>query len=546
MAAQQHKIMRQVLELHGCAPDDAPRLQSELRETYYRRLVPLIDKVCSDLGSPGRVERIETLEVDLGEVALDELEGALAGRFEAAFSRALAGAIGAGAPRGDAELEAFASFIRTGSVPWWADLSDRDLLEAGLQSLLARDPQALRRAIQAAPDQERMRRRLALAYSDASLDRLLALIAPSSAAAFPGLGTAWPRLLESASVGRGHPARSGRNFWWEELLRAAQTQAAASGAPLFLRAILARIARRLAIGYPALVADLRGTLDGGSPPAPREVRAVVEELWRQLEGEDDSGPRPDAAALAALERQLARLEAILAPHPALLARLQEARRLPAHLRARAAALLEASAFEAGVAGALPAAEALESHISKTKEKDQPAPASRFSDADELYVENAGLVILWPFLGSFFALLELLDEKKKFKDAAAMQRAAGLLQYLATGEAPAAEYLLPLNKVLCAMPLDEVFDFGPPLTDAEIEACDDLLGAVIQQAPILRSMSIAGFRASFLRRKGQLGARDGAWLLRVERETHDVVLDRFPWSRNLVKLPWMEAPMQVEW
>src|SRR6185503_233299 len=119
-------IMRQVLELHGGAPDDARRLQSELRETYYRRLLPLIDKVCSDLGAPGRVDRIETLEVDLGEVALEELEGALAGRFEAAFSRALAGAIGAGAARGDAELEAFASFIRTGAVPWWADLSDRD------------------------------------------------------------------------------------------------------------------------------------------------------------------------------------------------------------------------------------------------------------------------------------------------------------------------------------------------------------------------------------------------------------------------------------
>jgi hypothetical protein len=175
--------------------------------------------------------------------------------------------------------------------------------------------------------------------------------------------------------------------------------------------------------------------------------------------------------------------------------------------------------------------------------------SRFSDADELYVGNAGLVVLWPFLGRFFALQELLEENK-FKNPAALQRAAGLLQYVATGEdagdAAAPEYLLPLNKVLCGMPLDEVFDFGPPITDAEIEACDDLLGAVIQQAPILREMSVAGFRASFLLRKGQLSARDGNWLLRVERETHDVVLDRFPWGVNLVKLPWMEAMMQVEW
>src|SRR5258705_9927589 len=171
-APQQHKIMRQVLELHGCPEDEAPRLQSELRETYYRRLVPVIERICSQMGAPGRVHRIETLEVNLGEVPLDELEGALAGRFEAAFSRALASAIDTAAPRGDAELEAFESFVRTGTVPWWADLADRELLEAGLQSLMARDPQALRRAMQAVPHQERPRRPFALTYSDRPPQRL--------------------------------------------------------------------------------------------------------------------------------------------------------------------------------------------------------------------------------------------------------------------------------------------------------------------------------------------------------------------------------------
>ena len=60
------------------------------------------------------------------------------------------------------------------------------------------------------------------------------------------------------------------------------------------------------------------------------------------------------------------------------------------------------------------------------------------------------------------------------------------------------------------------------------------------------MSVRGFRGTFLLRKGQLSTRDGVWLLRVERQTYDVVLDRFPWSLNIVKLPWMEALMQVEW
>ena len=169
----------------------------------------------------------------------------------------------------------------------------------------------------------------------------------------------------------------------------------------------------------------------------------------------------------------------------------------------------------------------------------------FSDSDELYVNNSGLVILWPFLNRFFKHLGLVEEKK-FKDEAAVQRAVGLLQYLVSEDASPQEYLLPLNKVLCGMALDEVFDFGPPVTEVEIEECRQLLTLVIEHAPILRNMSVPGFRNTFLLRKGQLSARDGIWRLRVERETYDVVLDRFPWSVSWLRLPWMDFPMHVEW
>ena len=97
-----------------------------------------------------------------------------------------------------------------------------------------------------------------------------------------------------------------------------------------------------------------------------------------------------------------------------------------------------------------------------------------------------------------------------------------------------------------MDLDEVFDFGPPVTEAEAEECSRLLRAVIDHASILGEMSIDGFRGSFLLRKGLLGTRDGAWLLRVEQMTFDVVLERFPWSWTWIKLPWMEGPLRVEW
>ena len=105
--------------------------------------------------------------------------------------------------------------------------------------------------------------------------------------------------------------------------------------------------------------------------------------------------------------------------------------------------------------------------------------------------------------------------------------------LASGEPYPPEYLLPLNKLLCGMELAEVFDFGPPISAVEAQECDDLLGAVIAQAPILRDMSVPGFRGTFLLLPGLLRARDGAWLLQVERETYDIVLERFPWSWKLI-------------
>src|SRR5262249_32206541 len=156
-----------------------------------------------------------------------------------------------------------------------------------------------------------------------------------------------------------------------------------------------------------------------------------------------------------------------------------------------------------------------------------------------------LVILWPFLGYLFERLGLMHEKQ-FDDERARHRAVGLLQHVASGDLDPPEYQVVLAKVLCGMDVREGFDFGLPVAEVEAEECANLLTAAIAGAPILKEMSIDGFRGSFLIRKGTLGTRDGAWLLRVERASYDVVLDRFPWGMIWVRLPWMEAPLQVEW
>ncbi|HET7499528.1 MAG TPA: contractile injection system tape measure protein [Kofleriaceae bacterium] len=185
----------------------------------------------------------------------------------------------------------------------------------------------------------------------------------------------------------------------------------------------------------------------------------------------------------------------------------------------------------------------------------PRPVSRRSapppvhllhiDADEAYVQNAGLVVLWPFLRRLFERLELVADKQFVNDAA-RERAVGLLQHLATGDREPVEHDLPLTKVLCGLELCDLVELGPPVTDPEAEECTRLVSAAIAHAPILGDMSVSGFRTAFVLRNGVVTTRDGAWLLRVERVPGDVVLDRLPWGVSWIKLPWMEAPLGVEW
>ncbi len=93
---------------------------------------------------------------------------------------------------------------------------------------------------------------------------------------------------------------------------------------------------------------------------------------------------------------------------------------------------------------------------------------------------------------------------------------GVLQYLVTEDPAPPAYQVTLGKLLCGMELDEVFDFGPPVTEVEAEECSNLLRAVIGQAPILNDMSTAGFRGTFLLRRGAVSVSGDAWLLPVER------------------------------
>ncbi|NEP20291.1 MAG: hypothetical protein F6J97_26000, partial [Leptolyngbya sp. SIO4C1] len=164
----------------------------------------------------------------------------------------------------------------------------------------------------------------------------------------------------------------------------------------------------------------------------------------------------------------------------------------------------------------------------------------------LYLNQAGLVMLHPFLPPYFEEAGLL-EGDQFRNTDAQQIAIYLLQYLATRQTQPPEYELILPKLLCGWPLNEPIIASPALPPTALTETENLLQAVINHWEVLKSTSPDGLREGFLQREGKLTRTgDREWKLQVEKQAIDILLSRLPWGLSMVKLPWMDALLTVEW
>jgi len=163
--------------------------------------------------------------------------------------------------------------------------------------------------------------------------------------------------------------------------------------------------------------------------------------------------------------------------------------------------------------------------------------------DGIYIDNAGLVLLHPFLPRFFEALRISKEEEILQP----ERSLSLLYYLTTGQTKIPEYELVLPKILCEFPLLMPVPSDFKITENEINEASALLEAVIKHWEVLRNTTPDGLRGTFLLRPGKLSQKeDGDWLLQVESRTFDVLLEHLPWGISMIKLPWMKNMLWVEW
>jgi len=165
--------------------------------------------------------------------------------------------------------------------------------------------------------------------------------------------------------------------------------------------------------------------------------------------------------------------------------------------------------------------------------------------EEIYIANAGLMLVSPYLPKLFEMLKLTEDSK-FIDEEMAERAIHLLQYVVNERCDSPEFLLVLNKLLCGVVSKIPIAREIVPLPHEIEAIEGMLKGIIANWSALGSTSVAGLRESFLQRAGRLQLKNDNWYLKVEPKAFDMLLDRLPWSIAIIKYSWMKRPIYVEW
>lgn len=190
---------------------------------------------------------------------------------------------------------------------------------------------------------------------------------------------------------------------------------------------------------------------------------------------------------------------------------------------------------------------LQKSINNINENDTVLSNNSFSDENEdsIYINNAGIVIIWPFLSTLYSKLGYL-EGKTFKDDYSLQKAVLILHYIVFGNQQFEESNLILNKILCGATPEFFVDTSIRFNEMEKNIGDQLLIAVTKNWDKLDNTSIVGLRESFLKRDGVIKKAENNFTLFVEKKPFDLLLKTIPWNISMIQTSFMDIRLLVEW
>ncbi|MXO04514.1 contractile injection system tape measure protein [Flavobacterium sp. HBTb2-11-1] len=166
------------------------------------------------------------------------------------------------------------------------------------------------------------------------------------------------------------------------------------------------------------------------------------------------------------------------------------------------------------------------------------------DLNGLYVDNAGLVLIHPFLKSLFENCKLLNKDNTINDP---EVAAHLLHYAATGKEQDYENAMVFEKFLCNIPIAEPIERNIELSEEMKKEVLTMLQAVLSNWDIIKKSSAELLQNEFLQRPGKLNINgDESPVITMERKTQDILLDKLNWNLSIIKLAWKKRIIYVNW
>jgi hypothetical protein len=164
-----------------------------------------------------------------------------------------------------------------------------------------------------------------------------------------------------------------------------------------------------------------------------------------------------------------------------------------------------------------------------------------------YFENAGIVLLSPFLPALFLRINATEKEydDHFKSRDAQIRSMFALQYLVCEKTEFPETAMKLTKLLTGYPTGQPIPQSIELTEAEKRTIFSLLNTATSKWKQIGSYADT-FRNGFLNREGKIEEMNDYYLLTMRESAIDVLLDTYPWPYKTIKYPWMDKPIQVKW
>ncbi|WP_299260781.1 contractile injection system tape measure protein [uncultured Aquimarina sp.] len=164
----------------------------------------------------------------------------------------------------------------------------------------------------------------------------------------------------------------------------------------------------------------------------------------------------------------------------------------------------------------------------------------------VYIHNAGLLLLHPYIEKLFSTLKLLNQEGKIKPEK-VTLAIHLLHFVATKREKQVESNLVFEKFLCGYPIDKPIRKNIRLPQKFKDEAESLLKAVVNNWHTLKNTSGDGLRENFIKREGKLMLDESSkYRIIVARKTQDILLEKLPWNLTIIKFPWVNRLIFVEW